>query len=326
MLTQIDAVYGAVVNPPAWSSTTTYFAWQQVVYNGITYEALRGNTNKTPGLLANAADWRPAEKALALPILGVTTTDSLLIRNVTGLNPPDIDLFIGEYSRDGGTYQGRRVGNRNIVMTIDLNPNPALGETVSGLRDLLYKTFVDPLVNADHIELVLREDDGRVRNIYGYCEKFETEVFQIETMAQISMICPDPYIRDLDETSLVNASSTWISVPFTYNGTAETGFKTQIILSNNSPVLNVRNNDQVMVFNYAFQANDIVNINTRRGERDATVTRGGVTTSLLPALTATSPWLELHSQSNTLNVYGTLASDYIAGVKSLVYRASYWGV
>lgn len=326
MLTQIDAVYGAVVNPPAWSDVTTYFAWQQVVYNGVTYEALRGNTNKIPGLLSTAADWQPAEKALALPILGVNTMDSLLIRSVTGLNPPDIDLFIGEYSRDGGSYQGRRVGNRNVVMTIDLNPNPALGETVSGLRDLLYKTFADPLVNADHVELVLREDDGRVRNLYGYCEKFETELFGIETMAQISMICPDPYIRDLDVTVLTNETSTWVSVPFIYGGTAETGFETEIIISANTPVLHVRNNDQVMVFNYAFQNEDIVRLNTKRGERSVTVSRGGVVTSLLPALSYTSPWIELHSQSNTLNVYGETPSSYTAGIKTLSYRASYWGV
>ena len=71
------------------------------------------------------------EQALSLPILGLTPKDSLLLRKVTGLNPPDVNLFIGDYSRDGGTYQGRRVESRNVVLTIDLNPNPALGDTVS---------------------------------------------------------------------------------------------------------------------------------------------------------------------------------------------------
>lgn len=266
------------------------------------------------------------EQALALPILGVTPQESLLIRKVTGLNPPDIDLFIGEYARDGGTYQGRRVGNRNVVMTMDLNPNPALGETVSGLRDLLYKTFVDPLVDADHLELVLHDDEGRTRNLFGYTETFETEIFDIETMAQISLLCPDPYIRDLTETVLTNPSGSWVTVPFTYGGTAETGFLAQINISANTPKLTLKNNNHTMVLTYAFLAGDVVYIDTNRGSRNIWLVRSSVTYPLIAYLDFASRWLELHSQTNTMTVYGTLPTDLVAGVKSLTYRASYWGV
>lgn len=260
------------------------------------------------------------EQALALPILGVTPRESLLIRKVTGLNPADIGLFIGEYARDGGSYQGRRVGNRNVVMTIDLNPNPALGETISGLRDLLYKTFVDPLVDADHVELVLHSDDGRVRNLFGYTEKFETEIFDIETMAQISMICPDPYIRDLTETVLTNPSGTWLTVPFTYGGTAETGFYAQINMSADAASMTITNNGKSMVFTYPFLTGDIIYLDTQRGQRSAVVVRGGTTTPLLAYMSVTSPWIELHSQTNTMTV------STGSGVKTLKYRAAYWGV
>lgn len=211
-------------------------------------------------------------------------------------------------------------------MTIELNPNPALGETISGLRELLYKTFVDPLVDADHVELVLHSSDGQVRNLYGYTEKFETEIFDIETMAQISMLCPDPYIRDLTETVLTNASGSWVTVPFTYTGTAETGFYAQIDISANTPTLSVQNNAKTMVFNYDFLAGDIVHLDTNRGQRSATVVRGGVTTPLLAYMTSTSPWLSLHSQTNTMSVYGVLPTNFVAGVKTLKYRASYWGI
>lgn len=326
MLTQIEAVFGAEANAPAWSSTTAYFAWQQVTHLGVTYEALRANSEMEPGVAGSSADWQLSRKSLALPILGITPKDSLLIRKVTGLSPPDIDLFIGDYSRDGGTYQGRRVGSRNVVMTIDLNPNPALGESISGLRDLLYKTFVDPLVNADYLELVLRSDDGRVRNLFGYTEKFETEVFDSETLAQISMICPDPYIRDLTPITLVNPTGTWVSVPFTYGGTAETGFIAEIHIASNTPVLNLKNNGQAMLITHDFIAGDIVYINTNRGERDITYTREGTNYPLIAKLSSTSRWLELHSQANTMNVHGTVPTELVAGVKSLTYRASYWGV
>lgn len=267
------------------------------------------------------------EQALALPILGVTPKESLLIRKVTGLNPPDADLFIGEYARDGGLYQGRRVGSRNVVMTIDLNPNPALGETVSGLRDLLYKTFMDPLVDADHVELVLHSDDGRVRNLYGYTEKFETEIFdEVETLAQISFICPDPYIRDLVETVHTNESATWITVPFTYQGTAETGFEVDIHINDDTSSLTLINNNRSMTIEHQFFAGDVVKINTNRGFRNITYTRLGVTYPAISKMTYASRWLELHSQTNLMTVHGPTLGDGVAGVKTLKYRASYWGV
>lgn len=266
------------------------------------------------------------EQALALPILGVTPKDSLLIQTVTGLNPPDINLFIGDYSRDGGTYQGRRVGARNVVMTITLNPNPALGQTISGLRDLLYKTFVDPLVDADFIQLILHDDDGRTRYLVGYTEKFETEIFGVETLAQISMICPDPYIRDDIETALTHPTG-WVTVPFTYGGTAETGFKAQVNITSDTPTLTLSNNGRTMVLTYPFLTGDVINFNTNRGDRDVTLTRGSTTDiPLIAYLSPYSRWLELHSQTNEMRVYGATTSDLKAVVKTLTYRASYWGV
>lgn len=266
------------------------------------------------------------EQAMALPILNATTKDSLIIRKVTGLNPPATNLFMGDYARDGGTYQGRRVGNRNVVMTIDLNPDPALGESVSGLRDLVYKIFQDPLIDADYVELVLHDDEGRIRNVHGYTEAIETDIFDIETAVQVSMLCPDPYIRDLVETVLVNEAGTWVTVPFTYRGTAETGFSVEIHVANATNILTLKNNNKTMVFHHDFEANDVINLNTNRGERDVTYTRDGVTLSLLGKLDVDSPWLELHSQSNTMTVYGDVPSNQVAGVKTLTYRASYWGV
>lgn len=265
------------------------------------------------------------EQALALPILGVTPKESLLIRKVTGLNPPDLDLFIGDYARDGGTYQGRRVGNRNVVLTMDLNPNPALGETISGLRNLLYKTFVDPLVDADYIQLVMHDDDGSERYLVGYTEKFETEIFDVETMAQVSVICPDPYIRDNTETVLTHPTG-WATVPFVYKGTAETGFEVQIQINAATNTLTLSNNGRTMVISHPFVQNDIVTIITRRGERDIILTRSSVNTPLIAKLSLASKWLELHSQTNEMKVYGAAPANLIAVVKSLKYTTSYWGI
>jgi Phage tail protein len=277
-----------------------------------------------------------SENAFLVPILGVTPKDSLLVRKVTGLNPPDIDLFIGDYSRDGGIYQGRRVGNRNVVFTFDLNPNPALGETISGLREMLYKAFVDPLVEADYIKLDFYDDLGNVRYLVGYTEKFETEIFDVETMAQISIICPDPYIRDNVETTLSHPTG-WTTVPFAYSGTAETGFYVEIYVTAATPKLVLANNavtDTVsspdynkgrMIINRAFSIGDTVRINTVRGSRKLTVQGALPEASIVANLDPTSQWLELHSQSNTMKVHGNTPTDLVAAVRVLKYTQAYWG-
>lgn len=264
---------------------------------------------------------------LSLPILGATPKSSLLIRKIEGLNPPDITLFIGDYSRDGGNYQGRRVGNRNPVLTLDLNPSPALGETVDNLREKLYKAFNDPLVDADFVKLNLYDDLGRVRYLVGFTEKFEAGIFDVETAVQISMICPDPYIRDNFETVLSNVVG-WTTVPFTYRGTAETGFLTKIHIDIATPTLTLDNNGKKMVINRALDIGDEVTINTIRGARSIMVTPVGTVDmiSALAGLTSTSTWLSLSSQSNTMKAYGAASSDLVASIRQLRYTQAYWGV
>lgn len=267
-----------------------------------------------------------SENAFYVPILGASPKDSLLIRSIAGLGPPDVDLFIGDYARDGGFYQGRRVAKRNVVFTFDLNPNPALGETVAGLRALLYKAFVDPQVDADYIKINLHDDEGRVRYLVGYTEKFEAEPFSVETVCQISIVCPDPYIRDNVKTVLTDPTG-WVTVPFAYTGTAETGFEVEITITAPTSVLTLENNGKTMIISRNFFAGDVVKINTNRGSRSLTVTHPGSTTEpLIAGLSPLSPWLELHSQSNVMKVYGETQSDIVGAVKSLSYTQSYWGV
>lgn len=267
-----------------------------------------------------------SENAFFIPILGATPKDSLLVQKITGLNPPDVTLFMGDYARDGGNYQGRRVGNRHVVITFDLNPNPALGETIDGLRELLYKAFLDPFVDADYIKLNLHDDDGRVRYLVGYTEKIETDIFDIDTMAQISINCPDPYIRDDVKTEHVDPSG-WTTVPFNYTGTAETGFEVEIYITAPTPTLTLDNNSKTMIINRAFFTGDLVKINTNRGSRSMTVIHAGEPEkSIVAGMSPLSNWLELHSQSNLMKLYGNEETDLIGAVRRLAYTQSYWGV
>lgn len=334
MLTQIDVVYDASIQD--WSYDVNYKIGRRVTYDGKTWEALAESNDAAPSisnpvweLLGDTGQIDVPvveEAALALPIMGLSTKDSLLLRKVTGLNPPDVDLFIGEYSRDGGSHQGRRVRERNVVLTIDLNPNPALGETEAGLREILYRIFLDPLDEGQHVELVLRSDDGLVRNLYGYTEKFETALFEQDNMVQISLICPDPYIRDVFETVMTNTLGTWTTLPIEYNGSAETGIKTQIEINQRTSVLNLYSNGRIMRIEHSFLEGDVVNINTTRGEREINLVRNNQVTPLLAKLSDTSKWIGLKTKNNVLSVFGLNKNQGIGGIRTISFRSSYWGV
>lgn len=262
---------------------------------------------------------------LSLPILGAGPKTSLLVQKVTGLNPPDIDLFIGDYSRDGGIYQGRRVGNRNPVFTIGLNPNPALDETMSTLREKLYKAFLDPLPIADFVKINLISDVGPVKYLVGYANKFETEPFGSEMLAQVSMICPDPFIRDNTEVLLSNTPG-WATVPFTYAGSAETGFSAKIVVSSTTPKITLENNGFKLIINRPSVSGDIYRINTTPGERSITVETNLPEESALGYLDPTSIWLDLHSQANTMKVYGNTTADIVASIQELRFTPTFWGI
>lgn len=268
------------------------------------------------------------DNTFTIPVIGANPKDSLIVQSLTGLGPPDISLFVGDYARDGGVYTGRRVTTRNPVFTIAINPSFANNETVSGWREILYKAFVDPTVNGDDVTLILHDDILPDRVLTGYAEKFETEPFSADTIVTISMICPDPYIRDKTETVM---TGNWTTVPFNYQGTAETGFEVDINVTVATDTLTLDNNGYKMIFtnpdpNATFNVGDVLHVNTKPGERAVTLTAGGVDYDVLYMLDNSSQWLSLHSQSNTLQIYGVDSSQVVAAITSFKYTTTYWGV
>lgn len=262
---------------------------------------------------------------LSLPTIGVTPKDGFILRKVTGLSAPDVDLFIGRYARDGGTYHGRRVGERNVVLTIDLNPNPALGQTASGLRKKLYGAFLEPKLSGDNVDIILQEDDETLV-LTGFVESFEADFFEQENMVQISLICPDPYIKSFAPTVLTNPGGYWVDVPVIYKGNASTGFDAKVVFSAQSDWMTLDNNGSLMRINYPFLEGDSVFINTSPGLRDVYHMRGSVKTSLLSKRTTTSAWVEIRPISNRIRLYGFNDQYNIGGIESFKYVDRYWGI
>jgi len=268
-----------------------------------------------------------SENPFFLNIRDARPTDSIIVEKIEGLDPPDIDLFMGDYARDGGFYSGRRVPPRDVTFTLRYNPNYENGETVSGLRKMLYKAFLDPFAYADNTNYILHDDEVVDRMITGYTSKFEGDLFSDETIAQIAVRCPNPYIFDVTPTELVALGPT---LPFNYGGSAETGLTIVANITSNTSHLTFTLNGIYLILHYSFLAGDQVTVNTTRGSRSIKLVRtvSGVPTTydILYALSVVSTWFQLHSEINVLKVYSTIESETVANLTKVSFRPQYWGV
>jgi hypothetical protein len=76
-----------------------------------------------------------------------------------------------------------------------------------------------------------------------------------------------------------------------------------------------------MEINYEFLAGDILTIDTRPSHRGIWVTRGGVTTNIIWALSPDSMWYMLHGGVNT---FITSSNGFNWG--DVFYRPQFWGI
>lgn len=255
----------------------------------------------------------------------VDPDEILILKSISGLTPGDVDLFTGEYARNGGYYQGRRVGKRNPVFNFKLNENYVDDISVSDIRELLYRQFYEPQSDVDGLQVRLVDDKKPDRFFIGYAEKWDGDIFSRDTSASISTICVQPLLQSVEQTELIppNADvSGWLTVPVHYDGSADCGFQVDLRVISPTSVVTVENNGQTMVIEGSFIPDDVIGINTVEGSRR--IRLNGV--DIMAGLTSDSEWLTLKSSSNLLRVYGSAPGDGRVVNFSTTYISTWWGV
>lgn len=245
----------------------------------------------------------------------------LILKSISGLTPQDVTIFSGDFSRDGGYYQGRRVGQRFPVFNFKINPNYALDIEVSDIREMLYRAFYEPQPDTDGVQVLLKDDRKPDRFFVCYGEKWNGDIFTKDTSAQISTVCVDAYIQSVASTEGTNGLG-WITVPIAYDGSADTGIRLTIKVVANTPAIHIENNSQSMLLEGAFEANDIVEVSTVLGDRY--IRLNGVDSAVL--LQPPADWIQLKAASNLFRVYGETVSDGKAVVTNYSFRSTWRGV
>ncbi|AXQ61263.1 minor tail protein [Streptomyces phage LibertyBell] len=251
---------------------------------------------------------------LSLPL--EDDTSGYLVLPIDGLGPVKATLVSSSFAQqDGEQYHSSRRETRNIKLKLELNPDPAT-ETVRILRRNLYNFFMPKS------EVTLRfydEEDGEVleANITGRVESCEPDLFAQEPTVDISILCFDPDFVEL-APEVISGSTTSGTTPMeiSYVGTVETGIELTLNINRSLAgftVYHVPPNDSIRTMDFAnvpLVAGDVLKISTVSGAKGATLTRAGVTSSVLYGISPQSAWIELVPGVNTIRVYhGSTGAD-----------------
>lgn len=250
-------------------------------------------------------------KNISGDVLRLTRNNNYAITGASGLTPVAANINTSTAGiNDGVVYNSARLSYRNIVITL------CFARNVETSRIKLYDYF-----QTKQFCRLYFSNGSRDVYIDGYVETFECDLFTMTETAQISIICPKPYFKNVTET--VNSGAT-VSAAFEFptafndvvfstetagttvtipnNGDVSAGMDIEINFTGSvsAPVIRNAATGEYFRLNRNFVSGDKVTVNTRSGEKSVILTRFGVEFNIINALDAGASWLQLQRGNNTL--------------------------
>lgn len=233
-------------------------------------------------------------------------SDGIILEDVDGIGPVKATIVSSSFAQqDGEQYHSSRREKRNITLKLAFRPNYDIGGTVRALRHRMYKFFM----TKTPISMRFYDTEGPEVDIQGRIEDCEPTIFTIEPGMDISILCFDPDFIDVDtETISGSTTATTTETPVVYDGTVETGVVftlnvnrtiTEFTIYHRSPDGLLRSMDVAA----PMVTGDVLKISTVPGNKYATLTRTGTSTSALDYVSPQAYWLELSEGDNYLRVY-----------------------
>lgn len=259
---------------------------------------------------------------LRLPLLD--TSKGYSIREIDGLGPVAASLTSSSLAQvDGAQAQSARRDIRNITMKIGFVPD-FINTTVQSLRSVLYDYFMTKAF----VDLDFYVDDILTMVTKGQVETFDNPLFTNDPEADISIVCYDPDFYGPAPLTLSSSTRTDTNTSLiTYTGNSEAGliFTLNVNRALTDFWISLQRPDnmrQKMEVTGTFASGDVITIDTRPGLKAITLTRGGITSSILAGFDETGTWLSLMKGANQ---FGAFASG--AGIPyTMVYTTQFGAI
>lgn len=247
--------------------------------------------------------------------------------SVTGLNPPAASISLVENIGDGDLFVHERTGSRNIVI------NMIIKGSVEDNRLELYQ-YVQ---NGKYIKLYISTNSKNVW-IEGRVESTEIDNFQQTTTCQISVICPDPWFKDVEETiNSINTVQPKFHFPFhivnpipfsiyetiqilnlVNEGNVESGMTIEITARGTvvNPIIYNRETSEFIGLGnadnpYTMQSGDKIVITTHTNNKRVKMIRNAVETNIFNHLTPNSTFLKITPGDNVFTYSADDGNEYI---------------
>lgn len=253
---------------------------------------------------------------LVLPLGTTISSSPYVIKSITGLDPPDLDVYIS-----GTIHQNTKPQNREIVMLVGFQPNYGAGQTSGDLRSALYP-WMTPKLKLPITFSVLDSSGDVLVSALCHIKRIEANMFSKDPEVQITFSCLSPYLTAENYTVPSPGSLAKNPIPITNPGDAPSGFFFQATLTSNMSSWRMDDTyDEEIFIQYSFLTNDILKIDTRDGQKTATRTRSAVTISLLPYVKSPTVWMQLHAGLNHIMPDSTAFT-----LTEFTIKPNYWGV
>lgn len=253
-------------------------------------------------------------------------TSGYVVKDIDGLGPVKATIVSSPYAKaPGAQFQSAHREARNIVIKVKLDPDYSTN-TVRSLRTKLYQFFM----SGQAVNLRFYMDDGLIVAIDGVVETCEPDIFAKDPTVDISIINSAPDFLETTPTTLSGntvSTSTMTTISYPLEGSVETGI--ELVLSVNRTLTEFTIYHQpadgvVRSFDFAASlvSGDTVTINTNVRQKQVTLLRSGVLSSILYARSPQSTWISLQPGDNLFRVYAVGA----AIPYTLTYTERYGGL
>ena len=243
--------------------------------------------------------------------LELTNNPKYKVFKIEGLNPPHATINSSvNTTTDGSSINSVRLENRNIVIYTTIEGD------VEANRINLYKYFP-----AKKTVKLYFSNESRKIYIEGTVELIECDLFSNKQIAQISIICPKPYFKDVENlVTIFSDVSSMFEFPFSISkagveistigtnqrrsiintGDIETGVIIKLFATGTvvNPVIYDVLKRTYLKLNFTMLASDTVVINTNVGEKSIELIRDGVTYNAMGYMAQDSTWFVIEAGDN----------------------------
>lgn len=239
--------------------------------------------------------------------------NAFTVTEITGLNPPPATINTSQIALiDGAKFNSSKLQVRTINIAF------AIEYAAAANRIEVFKV----LKSKQYVKMTYK---GQYRQVYieGYISSLEITYFAMKQIVTCSILCPSPYFKEAQ--TIVNELMSIInSFHFPFSSTASP----QIVFGyiSNDIGITIENDGDVecgmiidlyakdsisnpKIFNYitqdfiglniSMQAADQITIDTRQGQKSATLLRSGVETNIFNNVIKGSTWLQLAANGST---------------------------